>query len=257
MYLSRLVLDPGNWQVRRDLADCQELHRTLLRAFPDGPTNTPGDATGARARCGLLYRVEAGRTSRGITVLVQSIIEPNWDLLPNGYVTACACKPITAAYESIADGMRLRFRLRANPTRRIARARDAAEARWVGKRVQLFRDEEQLAWLARKGQSHGFRLVQVRTVSSLPVNAVQIAPEGVITGRKASNGQTHSLTFGSVLFEGELEVINAEAFRLALVQGIGSAKAYGFGLLSVAWSGRDRNRVRSDEGPAHPSQSAG
>lgn len=230
MYLSKLVLNLRDRQVRRDLADCQELHRTLLRAFPDGIT---GDATGARARCGLLYRVEVDRTSRAVAVLVQSAVEPDWSRLPTGYVTTWACKFI-AAYEAITRGMRLRFRLRANPTRRIARARDVEEARWVGKRVQLFREEDQLAWLARKGQLHGFRLIQVRAVADQPVSAVQVAPEGVITGRRTNGGQVHPLTFGAVLFEGELEVTDADAFRAALVHGVGPAKAYGFGLLSVA-----------------------
>jgi CRISPR system Cascade subunit CasE len=37
-----------------------------------------------------------------------------------------------------------------------------------------------------------------------------------------------------VQFEGDLEVTDAAAFRAALAQGIGSGKAYGFGLLSIA-----------------------
>lgn len=254
MYLSKLVLNLRNWQVRRDLADCQEMHRTLLRAFPDGAAD---DTAGARARCSLLYRVEVDRTSRWVAVLVQSAVEPDWSRLPAGYATHCSWKSIAAAYEAITAGMRLRFRLRANPTRRIARARDAEETRWVGKRVQLFREEDQLAWLARKGREHGFRLIQVRTVSDRPVSAVQVAPEGVVTGRRTSGGQVHPLTFGSVLFEGELEVTDAAAFRAALRQGVGSAKAYGFGLLSVARPARDDDGRMRDEGPARASQSTG
>jgi CRISPR system Cascade subunit CasE len=255
MYLSKLVLDPRNRQVRQDLANCQELHRTLLRAFPDGAAD---DIAGARARCGLLYRVEIDRTTRRVAMLVQSAVEPDWSRLPAGYATHCSWKSIAAAYEAITAGMRLRFRLRANPTRRIARARDAEEARWVGKRVQLFREEDQLAWLARKGWEHGFRLIQVRTVSDRPVSVVQVSSEGVVTGRKTSDGQVHPLTFGSVLFEGELEVTDATAFRAALVHGIGPAKAYGFGLLSVARPVRyTTNRARSDEGLARAPQSAG
>jgi CRISPR system Cascade subunit CasE len=254
MYLSKLVLNLRDWQVRRDLADCQELHRTLLRAFPDGAAD---NIAGARARCGLLYRVEVDRLSGTVAVLVQSALEPDWSRLPAGYAARCAWKPITAAYEAITVGMRLRFRLRANPTRRIARARDAEETRWVGKRVQLFREEDQLAWLARKGQAHGFRLVQVRAVPDRPVSAVQVAPEGVVTGRRTSGGQVHPLTFGSVLFEGELEVTDAATFRAALVHGIGPAKAYGFGLLSVARLARDDDGRMRDEGSARASQSAG
>jgi CRISPR system Cascade subunit CasE len=42
------------------------------------------------------------------------------------------------------------------------------------------------------------------------------------------------LRFGAVLFEGRLEVTDRELFLTALREGIGSGKAFGFGLLSVA-----------------------
>jgi len=42
------------------------------------------------------------------------------------------------------------------------------------------------------------------------------------------------MTFGAATFEGILEVTDAEKFRQSLKQGIGTGKAYGFGLLSVA-----------------------
>ena len=35
VYLSRLVLDPRVRAVRRGLADCAQLHRTVMSAFPD------------------------------------------------------------------------------------------------------------------------------------------------------------------------------------------------------------------------------
>jgi CRISPR system Cascade subunit CasE len=42
------------------------------------------------------------------------------------------------------------------------------------------------------------------------------------------------MSFGNVLFDGRLQVTDAEVFRRTLTQGIGSGKAFGFGLLSVA-----------------------
>jgi CRISPR system Cascade subunit CasE len=42
------------------------------------------------------------------------------------------------------------------------------------------------------------------------------------------------LRFGAVSFEGRLEVTDLDAFRVTLRDGIGSGKAFGFGLLSVA-----------------------
>jgi len=42
------------------------------------------------------------------------------------------------------------------------------------------------------------------------------------------------LTVGDVLFDGRLVVTDADRFRETLTAGIGSGKAYGFGLLSIA-----------------------
>jgi CRISPR system Cascade subunit CasE len=42
------------------------------------------------------------------------------------------------------------------------------------------------------------------------------------------------LTFGAVVFDGMLEVSDPGRLRSALRHGIGSAKAFGFGLLSLA-----------------------
>jgi CRISPR-associated protein, Cse3 family len=39
---------------------------------------------------------------------------------------------------------------------------------------------------------------------------------------------------GAVLFTGYLKVTDADRFRTALEHGIGSGKAFGFGLLSIA-----------------------
>lgn len=73
---------------------------------------------------------------------------------------------------------------------------------------------------------------------------MRVAPENKIIGwhkdRNASplqvpnNNEPLKLTFGSVLFEGVLEITDAERFQKTLQAGIGSGKAYGFGLLSIA-----------------------
>lgn len=42
------------------------------------------------------------------------------------------------------------------------------------------------------------------------------------------------MTVGGALFEGVLVVDNVDRFVRALESGIGPAKAYGFGLLSIA-----------------------
>lgn len=225
MYLSRLALDPRVVAVRRDLADCQGLHRTLLRGFADG---IAGDGEGARAAAGLLFRVEVDRRSDTPVVLAQSELAPAWSRLPLPYLARPAeTKPLDGLLAGLAPGQRLRFRLRANPTKRLKTpATPGGSDRLVGKRVELLKEEERLAWLARKGEAAGFRLGQ--TEPGVP--AVDVRPEPVAAGQHGRE----RMTLGSVLFEGVLEVTDADLLRSAIRSGIGSGRAYGFGLLSVA-----------------------
>lgn len=227
--LSQIRLNPRHRQVQRDAADCQALHATVMRAFSSV-------AAPARSALGLLYRVEAQHGA--MTLLAQSSAQPNWAALPSGYVMTAAVKDVTAAYSAITPGQVLRFRLRANPTRRIC----TPEGK--GKRVELFREPDQLAWLERKGETGGFSLICVTASPGLPISppsdpppraiAVQALPGHKMHGWRADGGERRRLTFGSVLFEGELRVSDHDAFLRTVLSGVGSAKAYGFGLLSIA-----------------------
>jgi CRISPR system Cascade subunit CasE len=233
MYLSRLVLNPGSRAVRNDLSDCRGLHRTILSAFPQANK----EQGGARAEFGVLFRADANSHSGRITLLVQSQTEPDWSQLPKDYLLDDfdelenpAVKRVDKSYDALSEGMRLRFRLRANPTRRLPLLIENRVGKERGKRVEIFGEEDQLDWLRRKGEQHGFRLLAA-CVNPNVVNA-RANPEGKIIGWREHSQPP--MKFGSALFEGELEVVNAEAFREALRNGIGSGKAYGFGLLSVA-----------------------
>ena len=61
-------------------------------------------------------------------------------------------------------------------------------------------------------------------------------PDLRITDTPKQHGQRDNqrLSFGVALFEGQLTVVDTAHFHQALRAGVGSAKAYGFGLLSVA-----------------------
>src|SRR5437867_2337054 len=106
MYLSQLVLNRCSRAVRHDIADCHELHRTLLCAFGQAPAGS----TAAREQFGLLYRIETDR--RGVHVLAQSAAEPNWAHLPADYLLTLddgrpnpAVKSIDGALGRIAPEM--------------------------------------------------------------------------------------------------------------------------------------------------------
>ena len=230
MYLSRLILDPRSREVRRDVADAQQLHRTVMSAFPAAPAG----AADPRAHFGILYRLESDVRTGRLQLLVQSRVEPSWRL-PPGYLTPSAdggnpaTKQIDERYARLAPTTRLAFRVRANATKRIDRRR--ADDPLAGKRVDLYKEVDQLEWLRRRTDRDGFRLVAVRTSSGSQKE------HGARPGENAAPGAAQSrskLTFGGVLFDGELVITDAALFRRALEQGIGPGKAYGFGLLSVA-----------------------
>ncbi len=234
-YLSRLPLNVRSQDVQRDLADCHRLHGRILSGFP-----TELGLQVARERFGVLYRLETGGPR--VQVLLQSQYEPDWSRLPDGYLSRPPeCKSVDGAYSRIGPGAVLIFRLRANPTRRIGRGHE--DPRWRGKRVDLRREEDQLQWLARKAEQGGFRLLHAsvsgRSSPGGEVPDTRVAPGVSVTGRRtsAATGGRQQLTFGSVLFEGQLQVTDAEQFRTTLLGGIGSGKAYGFGLLSVIPAG--------------------
>jgi CRISPR system Cascade subunit CasE len=242
VYLSKLTLNPRSQSVWRDLADCQALHRCVLSAFGHV------DAGNARAALGVLYRIENDVRTGAMTLLVQSTERPKWGRLPTQYLLETdgaenpACKAIGERYAVIETGMSFRFRLRANPTRKIETKTGADGKKRNGKRVEIRDEEKQLEWLERKGVQHGFQIRGVRTIDENKSIGKHVLQHATSVAADAASlfddvdkqARPPRLTFASVLFEGELMVTNKEVFTDALKHGIGSGKAYGFGLLSIA-----------------------
>jgi CRISPR system Cascade subunit CasE len=209
MYLSRLVLDRRSRYVRMDLARPYEMHRTLMHAFPD-------DLTEGVER--VLYRLETHPQTGVPTLLVQSKLAPQWTQLPPGYLLAGQEQPnpqVKEIHLSFQPGQLLAFRLLANPTKRLSKS--LPQGREESKRVGLYKPDEQLAWLLRKGEAHGFQVV-----SAVP------------NQQAAMKDRQRLLEFLGVQFDGLLTVIDPARLSDAVSNGIGSAKAFGCGLLSLA-----------------------
>lgn len=235
LFLSRLRLNPRNRVVQGALADCHTMHRVVMSGFPLIATAS------ARETLGVLYRPEIDDRGAVITVLVQSAVEPDWAELPggdgsgqpvllNGAGPGIAVRRIDDAYDAIEAGARLRFRLRANPTKRVGNGGSTGETQvGVGKRVGLYKDADRRSWIEGK----------LRTAGCEPLG-VELRPDHLSgpsqRGRKEDDtrGKAHRLTFEAVLFDGLVEVTDPVALRRAIAAGIGSGKAYGFGLLSLA-----------------------
>jgi CRISPR system Cascade subunit CasE len=214
MYLSRLILNPRNRRAQRELSQPYEMHRSIMRAFP-------ANLKGSEER--ILWRVDDD-PRLGVILLVQSWDAPNWSWLMEdgvqGYLlsTPDANPGVKPFQLQPASGQVLRFRLRANPTAKRYFAESGDH-----KRVGLYKEEEQIAWLERKAEPAGFRVL-----------SVNLAPDDQRAGQKREDGRTHTLTLLAVRFDGLLEVTDAAKLENAVQSGIGSAKGLGFGLLSLA-----------------------
>jgi CRISPR system Cascade subunit CasE len=209
MYLSRLILNPRSRQVRGETSNPYEMHRTVMRAFP---AELPEDER-------VLFRLDTNRRNGRLTLLVQSVGEPDWSWLAEpdawGYLqpTDEPNPGVKSFQPDFSAGQRLIFRLRANPS-----------VKRNGKRLGLVREEDQRAWLARKAAQGGFEVL-----------AAELREEGLTGGTiHRSAKESHRLRLLAVHCEGVLQVVDPGQFLDTLQTGIGSGKGLGFGLLSVA-----------------------
>ena len=204
MYISLLKLNPSSRKAMVEAARPYELHRSLMRAFPDKQDGGSGR---------VLFRLDVDRKNGGMFVLVQSQNEPNWKAL-NGWQDFLMEEPRCKIFDpAVAVGQVLYFRLRANPS-----------VKRNGKRLGILREEEQIRWLERKAKQSGFEILSLTLI-----------PEGMAHDKTSDeSGSSHDISLLSVRFEGFLRVTDADKFKHSLECGLGSAKGLGFGLLSIA-----------------------
>lgn len=242
IYLTKMILNPNSRRVWDDLGNLQNLHRTVSKAFPkiEPDKTVPHHLQKTpRNEFNLLHRLDFDSRNGKAVLFVQSGIAPDWSFLQADYAVRIECKTVHEQYSNIANGMRLLFRLQANPTKRIGKSDGKADERFkpsderkIRRRVELRTDEEKIGWLKRKGEEAGFRLTDARIKEA--VENAHVHSSSKQFGRRGRNDK--KMTFGAVVFEGILQVTDAEKFTESLKTGIGTGKAYGFGLMSIAKS---------------------
>lgn len=165
-----------------------------------------------RMGCGddprMLYRVENG--PQGTFILVQTNLPPDWEAAFHDFHVLAGSPQSKPIHLHLETGQRLRFRLRANPT-----------VKRNGARLGLLREDAQVAWLNRKIVMAGARL-----------SGCRVTPVGFQHSQKSGEGG--ELNHFVVCFEGLLEVQDPSKLETAVRAGIGSAKGFGCGLLSLA-----------------------
>ena len=113
------------------------------------------------------------------------------------------------------------FDLYANPTKSVKKEDGKGGYTKNGKRLSLMDIPAQTQWLFAKGQLHGFKLAE-----HIPLRIDK--PVSHRFNRKGKNG----LHVG-VRFQGGLFVTDPSAFQKAFLEGIGTAKGFGFGLMLI------------------------
>ena len=204
MYLSRIELDTRrrNTMVKL-LASPQVVHAVVENCF-----TRPAGVAKTRS----LWRIDDLAGKKYLLVLSEE--KPDFSHMIGEYCREDV-KGESRSYDkllqSVQEGSTYLFKLVANPVKEMN-----------NKKVGIYDSAELVSWLVRKAEANGFK-VDVNTLRVSPVAKVEFGrhqgePKVVIT---------------RVTFEGILTVTDKDSFIGALTQGIGRAKAYGCGLLTI------------------------
>lgn len=208
MHLSKVKLKSNSPRSRYSLGNPYEWHRVLWSLFRhiDGP------------KAPFLFRVEDLTLSNGASVLLQSDSEPV-------ETDSSATILLTKEFEpNFKKGSCFRFKLTANATKTI---RDSENLKRK-LRVPLISRDEQISWLLKKFDG----------VCSLPLDQngkplVDINSNNTLYFNTHKNGG-HRGKIVTVNFEGLMLVQDPYLLDQYLKTGIGPAKSFGCGLLSLA-----------------------
>ncbi len=209
LHLTKIEIDYETAHKAR-LHDSYAWHQWAWQAFPDRP----------EADRDFLTRLDD--TGNGFRFLIQSATIPQ---RPNTCPEdAWVSREIRGNFFSHPA---YRFSLLANPTKKLAAQRDVQGKRRNAKRIAISTREDLIAWLERKASQHGFQ-VDTHTLQTLP------RPRQVFVKKSTADTQRHAGLHTATEFLGVLKITDPAAFLAATHTGIGSAKAFGFGMLCLS-----------------------
>lgn len=216
MFLTRFALNPARRDARRLAANPHALHAAVMAAF------SPDVHAAETAEGRILWRLDTRRPAT--TLYLVSPAEP--DLT---HLVEAAGWPATEGWqtrsylpllERLAVEQSWRFRFTGNPVRRETTPEGKTR---VHPHVTAAQQE---AWLSERLPGHGFEPVK----GADGVSLLQVVDRR--TARFPREGKTVTLVMAT--FEGLLQVTDVENAHRSLVGGIGRAKGYGCGLLTLS-----------------------
>lgn len=199
------------------LASPQKLHAAVESSFPPGTTEAEDGRT--------LWRID--RLGSALYLLVLSNGKPDFSHIVEqfgwpGAEQKWETKNYTRMMERIEAGQRWQFRLRANPVHSIKQT-SSLHTHAPAKRGKVYAHvtvHQQEQWLLKRALRYGF---------SLQEGSFRVVQQEV----RQFLRQRKPVTLGIATFEGILEVTDVAMFLHTLACGLGRAKAYGCGLLTI------------------------
>ncbi|MDN6428220.1 CRISPR-associated protein Cas6/Cse3/CasE, subtype I-E/ECOLI [Acidipropionibacterium jensenii] len=223
MFLTQFDVNTGRREAQRLLGSPERVHAAVLGCFPPDQSSTDLGRT--------LWRLDRGTQRHDVRLMIASPLSPDMRALnaQAGWQTGSPAR--TADYDPFLLGLRSgtvwRFRLTANPT--VSR-RPAGEPRQRGQRVGHVTATQQLEWLVKRAERCGFALA----ADSSGKPAVTVTRRDLLKFGRRTDGTGRTVTLSTATFDGTLEIRDADELRHALTHGIGPAKGYGCGLLTLA-----------------------
>lgn len=233
-WLSRVWLNPLRQNSQRLLNDPQRLHAAVLGGLAVQPVTER-----------VLWRLEPGAHRMDLYVLTRQ--RPSWEHLVEqaGWPGADTAQAVVGDYRPLLDrltvGQEYVFKLRANPVSSTVnpaspsarqKERLAATDRPRGVVVAHSTVEHQLRWLTERIETWGFSLMPNHHGD--PQVEIVGRERRSFTKARADGRGTHRITLQAVTYQGRVRVLDSQAAVGALLDGVGRAKAYGCGLLTLA-----------------------
>jgi CRISPR system Cascade subunit CasE len=210
MFLTKLTLDPTAYRPQRLLRDTQQLHAAISASFPGGE--------GGR----VLWRFEPSRGG-DIVILVASPRGPNdaelWERITTP--DRAATRPYRKLLDRIEKGNHYKFRATLNPIRTHN-----------GHHTPILDRQAQTSWAAQKLASNGATVLAHS--ADLDSDEPDLQITSIVHDRFTRRGSTAPIELLKVTFDGSLQVSDPDALRHILCNGVGRAKGYGCGLITVA-----------------------
>ncbi|WP_103503356.1 MULTISPECIES: type I-E CRISPR-associated protein Cas6/Cse3/CasE [unclassified Streptomyces] len=234
MYLTRFRINGVRSGARRLLSSPHRVHGAVNAAFPELP-HRDGD------RPRVLWRLDHDQQSRASLFVVSPdrpdfthlVEQVGWPTLEPGWQSYA----YTEFLDALAPGDIWAFRLTANPVRHTRREKDPVGT--PTKRTAHRTPAHQKAWLLKQQDRGGFEVVEKPKERRL----LEYGDEHELVLRDHSPSRFrrepgaavgNDVRFTQVTFDGRLRITDVAKLRTAMTQGIGKAKAYGCGLLTLA-----------------------